>query len=223
MSILALCQNLNKVSQDRKNALEEYIYDTRGKLDDRYATYVKPEEKEKLLAALSEAEEWLYTEEGEEATKSVYVSRLDALRVLGDPITNRYREAEERSRNVSALRETINTYMTYAQSSDEKYAHIDAKEKEKIIEKCATIQHWLDGQVARQSERAKNVDPVLTGAELSAKRDEIIYFATPILTKPKPKPIPEPGKQEAPKQEAKTEEPVPEKAEDQGPPEMDVD
>ena len=51
----------------------------RGKLDDRYASYVQAPEKEKLLAALAQAEEWLYSEEGEDATKSVYVEKLDSL------------------------------------------------------------------------------------------------------------------------------------------------
>ena len=48
----------------------------RGKLDDRYASYVQAAEKEKLLAALSVAEDWLYSDEGEDATKSVYVAQL---------------------------------------------------------------------------------------------------------------------------------------------------
>jgi heat shock protein 4 len=30
------------------------------------------------------------------------------------------------------------------------------------------------------------VDPILTSAEIEKKRDEVIYFATPILMKPKP-------------------------------------
>ena len=50
------------------------MYDTRGKLDDRYAPYIKAEEKAKLLTALSEAEDWLYTEEGEDATKSAFIN-----------------------------------------------------------------------------------------------------------------------------------------------------
>ena len=58
----------------------------RGKLEDKYAPFVKAEEKNKLLTALSEAEDWLYTE-GEDAIKSAYVSRLDALKVLGDQWT----------------------------------------------------------------------------------------------------------------------------------------
>jgi heat shock protein 4 len=202
-------------TEDRKNALEEYVYDMRGKLDDRFAAYVQAPEKEKLLVQLQEAEDWLYTEEGEDATKSAYVEKLDLLKVIGDPISARYREAQERAGVLAQLRETINTYMTYATNGDERYAHIDAAEKEKIVEKCATTQKWLEDQAVRQSERAKNVDPVLTSAEVLKRKDEIIYFATPILSKPKPKTTttteaPPPPQQEAPKAE-------------EGPTEMDVD
>ena len=43
-------------TEDRKNALEEYIYDTRGKLDDIYAEYASEEEKAKLREMLDAAE-----------------------------------------------------------------------------------------------------------------------------------------------------------------------
>ena len=43
-------------TEDRKNALEEYIYDMRGKLDDIYAEYASEEEKTKLHAMLDAAE-----------------------------------------------------------------------------------------------------------------------------------------------------------------------
>ncbi|KAF7324818.1 Heat shock protein [Mycena kentingensis (nom. inval.)] len=180
-------------TEDRKNALEEYVYDMRGKLDDRYASFVKAEEKSKLLVALQEAEDWLYTEEGEDATKSAYVTRLDALKVLGDPITNRYRESESRQSSIAQLRETLNSYMSQATSADDKYSHIDEKDKQSVVEKVATVQKWLEDQIVRQAESPKNVDPVLKGADIEKKRDEVIYFATPILTRPKPKPPVVPG------------------------------
>lgn len=56
------------------------------------------------------------------------------------------------------------------------------------MERVAVIEKWLNDMVAKQAEKPKNVDPVLTSAEVMKKRDEIIFFATPILTKPKPKP-----------------------------------
>ncbi|KAF8515677.1 HSP70-domain-containing protein [Hysterangium stoloniferum] len=175
-------------TEDRKNALEEYVYDMRGKLEDRYAVYVQPQEKEKLLAALQDSESWLYTEEGEEATKSAYVTRLDALHALGDPIVTRWREAEDRPKATSQLRESINTFLAQATSGEERYAHLDEKDKESIIERAATTQKWLDDQVARQAERPKNVDPVLTSTEITKRREELVYFVTPIFSKPKPKP-----------------------------------
>ncbi len=191
--------------QDRKNALEEYVYDMRSKLDGKFQPFAKPEEKTALLAGLAEAEEWLYTEEGEEATKSAYVQRLDALKVMGDPISFRCREVDDRKKAIANLRETLNSYMSQATSSDEKFAHIDEKDKQAVVEKVATIQKWLEDQNVRQTERPKDIDPVLTSAEIEKKRDEVIYFAIPILTKPKPKPVVTPGTQTP-----KTETPAPE-------------
>lgn len=168
----------------------------------------------------------MYSEEGEDATKSVYVGKLDELKVLGDPISSRYKESEERSKTVAQLREAINLYMSQATSEDDKYSHIDTKDKQAVVEKCATVQKWLEDQIVRQSERAKNVNPVLTSAEILKKKDEIIYFATPILTKPKPK---APKVDEAPKSGQQTPKPetqssgAEQPAQDNGPPEMDVD
>ncbi|KAF9231842.1 Hsp70 protein-domain-containing protein [Melanogaster broomeanus] len=221
-------------TEDRKNALEEYVYDTRGKLDDRYAPFVQPAEKTKLLAMLQEGEDWLYSEEGEDATKSAYVGKLDALKAVGDPIVARYRETEERPRAIAELRTTLNEYMSQATSSDEKFAHLDPKDKNAVVERCATIQKWLEDQIARQAERPQNQDGVLKSADILKKKDEIIYFAIPILTKPKPKVVPPNGTQtpqsgtQTPdpgaKQE-KTQQEAPPKAEEDvpGPPEMDVD
>lgn len=163
----------------------------------------------------------MYTEEGEDATKSAYVERLDALRVLGDPIAARWNEAEIRPRELSALRESINTFLSQATSSDERWDHIDQKDKDSVVEKAATVQKWLDDTVARQAERPKNIDPVLTSKDIQKKRDELIYFATPIFSKLKPKPPPTSSTPQPPPPPSGTatpqEAPVPE------PTEMDVD
>jgi len=216
-------------TEERKNALEEYIYDMRSKLVDRYAPFVQPQEKDALLAELSKDEDWLYSEEGEDATKSAYVSRIEAAKKLGDPITTRWREAEERPKAAAQLRETINGYISQATSTEERFAHIDEKDKQSIVEKAATIQKWLEDQSVRQAERPKNVDPVLNAAEISKKRDELIYFGTPILTRPKPKP-PKVDGAETPRSGAETPNPPPkggtpqpEAKTEEGPSEMDVD
>ncbi|KAK4684241.1 hypothetical protein P7C73_g5950, partial [Tremellales sp. Uapishka_1] len=191
-------------TEDRKNALEEYVYDMRGKLEDRYAAYVQAAEKDALLSGLSESEDWLYTEEGEDATKSAYVARLDALKVKGDPIVLRWRESDERPKAASQLRESLNLYLSMAQNGEEKYSHISEADKGKVIEKCATTQQWLDDMLARQAEKPKNVNPVITSAEMLKRRDDVVYTSAAIMNKPKPKTssAPDSGAQ-TPKEEPK--------------------
>ncbi|WRT64343.1 uncharacterized protein IL334_001275 [Kwoniella shivajii] len=212
-------------TEDRKNALEEYVYEMRGKLEDRYAAYVQASEKSDLLTGLSEAEDWLYTEEGEDATKSAYVSRLDALKAKGDPIVLRWKESEERPKAAAATRESLNTYLNAAQSGDEKYSHIDQADLQKIIDQCANTLSWLENQLVRQSEKPKNVNPVVTSSEITKRRDEVVYTCSAILNKPKPRAKVEvPPTTETPKKEEK-EEKMDVEGEGEGPKieEMDVD
>lgn len=67
--------------------------------------------------------------------------------------------------------------MGQATSTDE-YSHIDAADKQCVREKVATVQKWLEDQIAR---KPKNV--ILTSAEMGKKRDVL-----PIMTRVKPKP-----------------------------------
>ncbi|KAI0844740.1 heat shock protein Hsp88 [Daldinia vernicosa] len=84
-------------TEEKKNELETYIYDLRNKLDDQYADFASEEEKEKLRAKLTELEDWLY-EEGEDATKAVYIAKMDEIRAMAGPITQRYFDKVEADR-----------------------------------------------------------------------------------------------------------------------------
>ena len=203
-----------------KNSLEEYIYDTRSKVDGAYKAYVNPADKASFVQQLNDAENWLY-DEGDEATKSVYAAKLAELQVIGNPIIHRYREAEARPTAARELRETINQLMSQATSSEEKYAHIPEEEKNKIVEKISKAQTWIENKEERQSMQHKYEEPVITSAEIRKQRDEIVYFATPILNKPKPKPVvveaPEPTTPPEPKQSHTPD------SQDDGSKDMDID
>lgn len=181
-------------TEDRRNALEEYIYDQRSRLSERYAAFVQADEKEKYLAELSQAEDWLYTEEGEDATKSAYTSRLEALEKMGAPIHNRWKQNEERPKAASQLREVLNKYSTVFEQEPEKYDHLSDDDKTKVIEKVANVSKWLDDWMYKQSELPKNADPKLTVEDIMKNKDDVIYVVTPILAKPKPRAAPEPPK-----------------------------
>ncbi|KAF9573543.1 adenyl-nucleotide exchange factor sse1 [Mortierella alpina] len=207
-----------------KNTLEEYIYDTRSKVNGgAYKDFVDPANKDQFIQDLNDAENWLY-DEGDETTKSVYNAKLSELHVVGNPIIHRYREAEARPNAARELRETINQLMAQATSTEEKYAHIPEEEKNSIVEKCSKAQTWIENKEERQSMTKKYEVPVITSAEIRKQRDELIYFATPILNKPKPKPVvveptPEPTPSSTPSPEPKT---TPETKHDESK-DMDVD
>ncbi len=188
-------------TEDRKNALEEYVYDVRDKLEGAWKKYVNPADAEALRAKASESEDWLYTEEGEDATKSAYVERLDGLKKLGDPIHLRFREHEERPKATAALREVITGFQEKAQSGDDKYSHIEEAKLQEVIEACANAEAWLGNKLYSQQEKPLDVKPVITSAEIRKKAEEVQNVCIPIMTRPKPK-APKVDT-EAPKEDAK--------------------
>lgn len=76
-------------TEEKKNALEEYIYTLRGKLEDEYAPFASEQEKEKLSKMLMDTEEWLY-DEGYDSTKGKYVAKYEELAAIGNLIKGRY-------------------------------------------------------------------------------------------------------------------------------------
>ena len=95
-----------KERSEAKNSVEEYIYEIRDKLSNEYEAFILPEasahsiwilfkplknliflifhqqHKEQFLKSLDETESWLYSDEAEDQMKSVYVDRLQGLKVI---------------------------------------------------------------------------------------------------------------------------------------------
>jgi len=103
--------NLVRETHERKNALESYVYDLRQKLNDKYKDYTTPKDQEDIIKRLQDNETWLYNE-GAAASKGQYVSRLDELKKLGDPIIRRFNEYTHLPEIINEL---INTRVQYEQ------------------------------------------------------------------------------------------------------------
>ncbi|CAG8522839.1 5513_t:CDS:2 [Paraglomus occultum] len=174
-------------TETQKNALEEYVYDIRGKVESSYSSFVDPADKEKFINLLNETEDWLY-DEGEDSTKSVYVQKLEDLKKYGSPIVERYRESEERPKAEKQLRDTIETYLVSATNTDDKLAHIPEDEKKKVVDKATQALQWLDEKIALQNNTPAYKTPVVYARDIYKERDSLSQFANPILNKPKPAP-----------------------------------
>jgi len=177
-------------TEERKNVLEEYVYEMRGKIEVQYNEYVTEEDKVKLIALLNETEEWLYNE-GEEATKSTYSEKLEQLYKLGNPITKRWKESQELPNAEKVLREAIFKYTQNANSVEERFSHISLEDRQQVIERCVKTEEWLDKRMQSQLAIPKSKDPVVLSQDLLKEREQVVMFCSGIMSKPKPKVEPE--------------------------------
>lgn len=174
-------------TEHAKNALEEYVYETRSKLGGVYADFIDATIKDDYIQTLNDTENWLY-EEGEDATKSVYVAKLEELNQVGGPVILRYREASERPYAIEQLNKALSEASALVSSVDDKYDHISEEERQKVSDKQTEIQKWLDTELAALEALPKHETPALRVAQLKAKQKEISSLASSTFSKPKPKP-----------------------------------
>ncbi|KAI4276023.1 MAG: hypothetical protein LQ337_002764 [Flavoplaca oasis] len=115
-------------TEDKKNELESYIYELRGKIEDQYSEFASEDEKVKLKEKLEQSEDWLY-DEGEDATRSVYVAKMDEIRFVAGPIVGRYQDKieEERQAVLKAEEEKL------AKKREEQEAKKKAEEEAKRL------------------------------------------------------------------------------------------
>jgi len=184
---------------NEKMLFESYILNIRKRLDVDLLEYSTEEERENFKKLLNEAEDWLYGD-GDDATKSAYIEKTTELMRIGNPIEARRKEdhsTEEARTEIFALtanyRNSINA---------EKYEHIDKADKEKLLEKCNTIEKQADELINKKKAQPKHVNPIISTAEFVLKKKELEKFCNDILSKPKPAPVPkaEEKKDQAPPQ-----------------------
>jgi len=220
---MASDDRLSQETAERKNAVETYIYDMRSKISDSLAPFTTDDVVTQLSKMLEDAENWLY-DDGAEQTKSVYVKKLDELKVVGDPIVKRKYEFENRYDARASLRSTIQQYRMTAQDEDPKYEHIEKTEKSRILDECDSIEKTVTDLFNKQEKLPKSQDPAFTVVDILKKKSDLERFANGILSKPKPAPPKEEKKAEAPKSEApKAEERKTEQKKEDKPVEMDLD
>ncbi|KAJ2357943.1 adenyl-nucleotide exchange factor sse1 [Coemansia sp. RSA 2618] len=187
---MRVADDLVNATEIAKNNLEEYIYDIRAKVEYEYKAYVEPTEQQQFLGTLTSSEDWLY-DEGDDTTKEAYAEKLAGLKAVGEPIVERFREDKERPKAARELRDTIAQLADRATSQEERYSHITQEERQKVIDRVEKVQEWLDEKLDKQSQKNKWDAPTIFAHEIRKQREELVYYANPIMSRPKPEPKPE--------------------------------
>merc|ERR1712136_424271 len=181
-------------TDEKRNDLESYIFSMRDKTAESgdYGMFISSADRTRFLDDLTKAEDWLY--DNCEATKAMYIEKLDELKSTGDSVTWRAKEHAIRDEWIGAVTGTIANYRKVAQTPGEKYGHIATEKLQTIIQSCN---------------------------ELEKRNIELARVADEVLKEPKPAPPKEEPTSEKAAASAKDESKQPESAD--GPQNMDVD
>eukprot|EP00095_Tigriopus_kingsejongensis_P004434 snap_masked-scaffold227_size249015-processed-gene-0.6 protein:Tk04434 transcript:snap_masked-scaffold227_size249015-processed-gene-0.6-mRNA-1 annotation:"97 kda heat shock" len=188
-----------------KNTVEEYIYDIRSKIHDQYADFISESDRAKFGSELEDTENWLY-EDGEDCERSVYMERLKALKMKGEPTRKRKEEFEDRPKAIDALGRSLqqaSKVLDLYQKGDEKYNHIDKAEMDKVAKIIGEKRHWMDENCAALANLDKTTNPSVLAVQFVSEKQAMDSIVNPILNKPKPKVEPPPQTEEKSKGEPK--------------------
>ncbi|KRK01847.1 heat shock 70 kDa protein 4 isoform X2 [Drosophila yakuba] len=178
---------------DAKNALEEFVYDMRNKLQGgALERFVVEAEREAIVAQLNDLENWLY-EDGEDCEREIYTSRLQALHQKTDPIKVRASDYEQGPAAFDELKNSIaiaRLAVAEFRKGVPKYDHLTETEFINISETADKAQSWLDANLPKFSQSPRTAD---SPVQISAVRQEVQTLnacVSSVINRAKPKPTP---------------------------------
>lgn len=177
---------------DARNALEEFVYEVRGKIqeDGELSAYVEQDEAFKICLQLEDIENWLY-EDGENCERTVYKDKLLALHKQTEPIRVRCEEYNGHEQAFTELGHTIQlTYKAVEQirAKDPKYDHLTETEILNITEAAQKAQKWYEEARSKLVNVRKTQDPPVKVADIRHENQTLATCTNSVLNRPKPKP-----------------------------------
>lgn len=163
-------KNLNE-RIDSRNALEEYIYDWRDKIEsEEYSRFIDAQSRASFANELRENERWLMDDEdsGEIQSKTIYQERLQALKnKYSDAILFRIRETEGRPSFLEQLGRTIQMGYKLLESEEP----IDGLDK--LSEQLTGAQQWFDETHSKLAHLDLTQNPPIMCSTIQSKIDEL--------------------------------------------------
>ncbi|XP_016965760.1 heat shock 70 kDa protein 4 isoform X2 [Drosophila biarmipes] len=178
---------------DAKNALEEFVYDMRNKLQGGpLERFVVEAEREAIVAQLNDLENWLY-EDGEDCERETYTSRLQALHQKTDPIKLRASDYEQCPAAFDELKNSIGIArlaVAEFRKGVPKYDHLTETEFINISETADKAQKWLDANLAKFTQSPRTADSPVQVAAVRQEVHSLNACVTSVINRAKPKPTP---------------------------------
>ena len=192
-----ICNDAKETERvDARNALEEFVYDMRNKLQGGpLERYIVEPERDSICSQLNDIENWLY-EEGEDCDRDTYANKLKTLRSQTDGIKHRANDYEQCPGAFDDLRNCINyarAAVNEFRKGNPKYDHLTETEFINISETADKAQKWLETNVGRFTQASRTADSPVKFHEIRNELQALQSCINSVLNRPKPKPAAKPA------------------------------
>lgn len=151
---------------EKRNNLESYIYGMRDRLNGPLKNYCTEKEKNEVKSALEATEDWLYSNEGEEASKAQFIEKLNSLKKIPEKIELRVKEEENRPTNLNFINKQMDLCKMMIGS-------LDDDDKHTLSDTIENTEKWLKEMIKKQEQWGKDKDPILTVDMINKKREAL--------------------------------------------------
>lgn len=177
---------------DARNALEEFVYEMRGKIQEygELHAYVESDEMSKICLQLEDIENWLY-EDGENCERTVYKEKLLELHKQTDPIRVRFEEYNGHDEAFVELGRSLQQAFKAVEqfrAKDPKYDHLTETEILNITEAAQKAKKWNEEARGKLVNVRKTQDPPVKVADIRHEIQTLVTCTNSVLNRPKPKP-----------------------------------
>lgn len=163
---LSLSDRYAQELDDSRNNLEEYIYATRSKLDQKLKPYLRDGAADAIHQALDQAESWLYSDH-EAENKEMYQARLQDLSKIVEPINQQAKAHTLAQELATCFRQKIEETQRQAQDS-----MFTAEEQSKIQELCHLSISWIDSMILKQEQSPLYEKLIMTKPAVVAQQEK---------------------------------------------------
>lgn len=176
---------------DARNALEEFVYDMRNKLQGGpLERYVAETDREAICKQLNDLENWLY-EDGETCDRETYQGKLNNLHTQTDPIKERCQNFENAPHAFDELRKTIDyarAAVNEFRTGSPKYDHLTETEFINVSEAADKAEKWLQNALSKFTSTPRTSDSPVKVSEIRHESHTLSTCLNTVVNRPKPKP-----------------------------------
>jgi len=181
---------LRKEKEEAKNSVESYSYAVKNRIYDEEETVnavTTEEQREAVLALVSETTEWL-DDEGFDTTTEAYVEKKKKVEGLAEPIFERMAEAEARPKAIADAEKRLTDIRALMKKWEKSMPQVTEGERDDVFALCTAAEKWIEEKKESQAKVEPHEAPAFLAKSVDVQLKSVANLVTKLSRKPKPPP-----------------------------------